>query len=133
MCCLCVLHYLLICCCYCLQYFESDDPDLYRTKIQYIRDNDVSDLELLFADEEFSDNGTAQVCVCVCACKGRTYIHLYTKQSQASSPCTVPVTSLISSASNWSGTHRVYVCKLSQNDCGFRNNEIHPPQHLIRR
>lgn len=44
-----------------VQYFENDDPDLYTTKIQYIRDNDVSDLELVFAEEEFSDGGTAQV------------------------------------------------------------------------
>ena len=44
-----------------LQYFESDDPDLYVSKIQYIRENDVTDLELVFAEEEFSDNGTVKV------------------------------------------------------------------------
>ena len=38
-----------------LQYFESDDPDLYTTKIQFIRDNDVSDLGLVFAEEEYSE------------------------------------------------------------------------------
>lgn len=46
---------------FCIQYFESDDPDLYTAKIQYIRENDVSDLELVFAEEEFTEDGTAQV------------------------------------------------------------------------
>ena len=45
----------------CTQYFESDDPELYTSKVQYIRENDVSDLELVFAEEEFSDDGTAEV------------------------------------------------------------------------
>ena len=35
------------------QYFESDDPDLYVSKIEYIRDSDVTDLDLVFAEEEF--------------------------------------------------------------------------------
>ena len=43
------------------QYFESDDPDLYMSKIQYIRENGVSDLELVFAEEEFSEDGTVRV------------------------------------------------------------------------
>ena len=38
-----------------LQYFESDDPDLYTTKIQFIRYNDVSDLGLVFAEEEYTE------------------------------------------------------------------------------
>lgn len=45
----------------CTQYFESDDPDLYTAKVQYIRENDVRDLELVFAEEEFTEDGTAQV------------------------------------------------------------------------
>ncbi|CAI8030195.1 Apoptosis-resistant E3 ubiquitin protein ligase 1 [Geodia barretti] len=43
------------------KYFESDDPDLYVSKIQYIRENGVSDLELVFAEEEFSEDGTVRV------------------------------------------------------------------------
>ena len=39
-----------------LQYFESDDPDLYTTKVQYIQENDVTDLGLIFAEEEFDSN-----------------------------------------------------------------------------
>ena len=39
-----------------LQYFESDDPDLYTTKVQYIQENDVTDLGLIFAEEEFETN-----------------------------------------------------------------------------
>jgi hypothetical protein len=39
------------------QYFESDDPDLYTTKIQYILENDVTDLDLVFAEEEFDPRG----------------------------------------------------------------------------
>ena len=42
-----------------LQYFESDDPDLYTTKVQYILENDVTDLGLIFAEEEFDTNGGA--------------------------------------------------------------------------
>lgn len=42
---------------YCWQYFESDNPELYTTKIQYIRENDVNDLGLVFAEEEFDSNG----------------------------------------------------------------------------
>lgn len=29
------------------KYFETDDPELYQRKIQYIQDNDVSMLELV--------------------------------------------------------------------------------------
>lgn len=39
------------------KYFESDNPELYTTKIQYIRDNDVTDLGLVFAEEEFDSQG----------------------------------------------------------------------------
>ena len=42
-----------------LQYFESDDPDLYTTKVQYIQENDVTDLGLVFAEEEFDNGGGA--------------------------------------------------------------------------
>ena len=36
-----------------LQYFETDDPDLFETKIKYILENDVSDLDMDFTEEEF--------------------------------------------------------------------------------
>ena len=42
-----------------LQYFETDDPELYTTKIKYIKENDVSDLELVFAEEVFSTSTSA--------------------------------------------------------------------------
>ena len=42
-----------------LQYFETDDPELYTTKIKYIKENDVSDLELVFAEEVFSTSTNA--------------------------------------------------------------------------
>lgn len=34
------------------QYFESDDKDLYRSKIKYIEETDPEDLVLVFAEEE---------------------------------------------------------------------------------
>ena len=37
-----------------LQYFETDDPELYTTKVKYVKESDVSDLELMFAEEVFS-------------------------------------------------------------------------------
>ncbi|EDV21645.1 uncharacterized protein TRIADDRAFT_64220 [Trichoplax adhaerens] len=38
-------------------YFSSDDPELYKTKIKYILDNDVTELNLTFAEEEYSSSG----------------------------------------------------------------------------
>ena len=35
-----------------MQYFEQDDPDLYMTKVKYILENDVNDMDLVFAEEE---------------------------------------------------------------------------------
>lgn len=40
-----------------VQYFESDDPDLWVSKVKYIMENDVTDLELVFAEEEFDAGG----------------------------------------------------------------------------
>ena len=40
-----------------MQFFETDDPDLYVSKIEYLRDNDAEDLELVFAEEEYNDRG----------------------------------------------------------------------------
>ena len=36
-----------------LQYFETDDPELFKTKIKYILENDVTDLGMDFTEEEF--------------------------------------------------------------------------------
>ncbi len=38
-----------------LQYFEQDDPDLYVTKIRYIEENDVEDMDMVFSEEEYKD------------------------------------------------------------------------------
>ncbi|XP_077997335.1 apoptosis-resistant E3 ubiquitin protein ligase 1-like [Glandiceps talaboti] len=40
------------------KYFETDDPDTYVTKIKYIQENDVDDLDLVFAEEEYNENGS---------------------------------------------------------------------------
>ena len=37
------------------------NPELFTTKVQYIRDNDVSDLDLVFAEEEYDSGGGAPV------------------------------------------------------------------------
>lgn len=39
------------------KYFEQDDPDLYVSKIKYILENDVEDMELNFSEEEYSATG----------------------------------------------------------------------------
>ncbi|KAK2550823.1 Apoptosis-resistant E3 ubiquitin protein ligase 1 [Acropora cervicornis] len=41
-------------------YFESDDKDLYRSKIKYIEETDPEDLELVFAEEEYDRHGRLQ-------------------------------------------------------------------------
>lgn len=43
------------------QYFEQDDPDLYVTKVQFIEKNDVEDMELVFAEEEYKDGKIEKV------------------------------------------------------------------------
>ena len=35
------------------KYFEQDDPDLYVSKIKYIIENDVEEMELFFTEEEY--------------------------------------------------------------------------------
>ena len=44
-----------------IQYFEQDDPELYLTKIRYIEENDVNDMELVFAEEEYEGSSLVQV------------------------------------------------------------------------
>ncbi|XP_046387424.1 apoptosis-resistant E3 ubiquitin protein ligase 1 isoform X2 [Ischnura elegans] len=39
------------------KYFEQDDPDLYLTKVKYLLEHDVDDMELYFVEEEYDHNG----------------------------------------------------------------------------
>ncbi|XP_064603718.1 apoptosis-resistant E3 ubiquitin protein ligase 1-like [Liolophura sinensis] len=39
------------------KHFESDDPELYETKIKFIEENSVEDLELYMVEEEYDDTG----------------------------------------------------------------------------
>lgn len=39
------------------QYFEQDDPDLYLSKVKYILENDVEEMELYFVEEEYDNDG----------------------------------------------------------------------------
>ncbi|KAE8585976.1 hypothetical protein XENTR_v10021516 [Xenopus tropicalis] len=39
------------------KYFETDDPDFFQTKVQYILTNDVIDTELSFAEEKYGRAG----------------------------------------------------------------------------
>ena len=36
------------------QYFETDDPELYKSKICFIEENDINDMELFFCEEEYT-------------------------------------------------------------------------------
>lgn len=44
---------------YCLlwQYFETDDPEFFKTKVCFILKNDVSEMDLVFAEEKYSKSG----------------------------------------------------------------------------
>ncbi|XP_074631546.1 apoptosis-resistant E3 ubiquitin protein ligase 1-like [Acropora palmata] len=44
----------------CYKYFESDDKDLYRSKIKYIEETNPEDLGLVFAEEEYDRHGRLQ-------------------------------------------------------------------------
>lgn len=45
------------------QYFETDDKQLYSSKIKYIQDVDPEDLNLYFSEEEYDDKGrVVKVC-----------------------------------------------------------------------
>ncbi|XP_061172830.1 apoptosis-resistant E3 ubiquitin protein ligase 1-like [Saccostrea echinata] len=39
------------------KYFEMDDPELYKTKVKYILENDIEDMDLTFSEEEYSAEG----------------------------------------------------------------------------
>ncbi|CAH0777685.1 unnamed protein product [Bemisia tabaci] len=38
-------------------YFEQDDPDLYLTKVKYILEHDVNDMDLYFTEEDYDQSG----------------------------------------------------------------------------
>lgn len=37
--------------------FEQDDPQFYLSKVKYLEENDVTDLELTFSEEEYNEQG----------------------------------------------------------------------------
>ncbi|KAB5562092.1 hypothetical protein PHYPO_G00014030 [Pangasianodon hypophthalmus] len=39
------------------KYFETDDPEFYKTKVCFILKNDVSEMDLVFAEEKYSKSG----------------------------------------------------------------------------
>lgn len=39
------------------KYFEMDDPELYKTKVKYILENDIEEMDLTFSEEEYSPEG----------------------------------------------------------------------------
>ncbi|KAF7251593.1 Apoptosis-resistant E3 ubiquitin protein ligase 1 [Varanus komodoensis] len=39
------------------KYFETDDPEFYKSKVCFILNNDVSEMELVFAEEKYSKLG----------------------------------------------------------------------------
>ncbi|XP_065176759.1 apoptosis-resistant E3 ubiquitin protein ligase 1-like isoform X1 [Sycon ciliatum] len=41
-------------------YFQTDDPELFTSKVQYTLRNDVSDLEMVFAEDEYSADNTVK-------------------------------------------------------------------------
>lgn len=34
-----------------------DDPELYKTKVKYIIENDIEEMDLTFSEEEYSPEG----------------------------------------------------------------------------
>ena len=48
-----------------LQYFETDDQEFYKTKVCFILNNDVSEMDLVFAEEKYSKSGQLEkVTIC---------------------------------------------------------------------
>ena len=39
------------------KHFEQDDPQLFLSKIKYIEENDVTDMELTFSEDDYDDKG----------------------------------------------------------------------------
>ena len=48
-------------CTFCVQYFEQDDAELYVSKIKFILENDVTELQLTFTQEVYRDGKLSQV------------------------------------------------------------------------
>ncbi|XP_063710986.1 apoptosis-resistant E3 ubiquitin protein ligase 1-like isoform X2 [Symsagittifera roscoffensis] len=46
-----------------ISHLEVDEPELYRQKVQYILENDVTDLELTFSEEDYDPNRTPSTIV----------------------------------------------------------------------
>lgn len=41
-----------------------DDPELYKTKVKYILENDIEEMDLTFSEEEYSPEGhLVKVCL----------------------------------------------------------------------
>lgn len=40
-----------------VQYFETDDQEFYKTKVCFILNNDVSEMDLVFAEERYNKSG----------------------------------------------------------------------------
>lgn len=55
-----------------LQYFEQDDPDLYLSKVKYILENDMEEMELYFLEEEYDKDGQL-LRVCSFDCEASKY------------------------------------------------------------
>ena len=61
---------------YPLQYFETDDPELFTTKVKYIHENDVDGLDLVFAEELYTvGRPEPEVGMEVLVCNVCTYVH----------------------------------------------------------
>lgn len=43
----------------CMRYkcFETDDPEFYKSKVCFILNNDMSEMELVFAEEKYNKSG----------------------------------------------------------------------------
>ncbi|XP_048450100.1 apoptosis-resistant E3 ubiquitin protein ligase 1-like, partial [Rhincodon typus] len=39
------------------KYFATDDPEFYKSKVCYILKNDVSEMDLVFAEEKYDKSG----------------------------------------------------------------------------
>jgi len=39
------------------KYFETGDPEFYKSKVCFILNNDMSNMELVFAEEKFNKSG----------------------------------------------------------------------------
>lgn len=39
------------------KYFETDDQEFYKTKVCFILNNDVSEMDLVFAEEKYNKSG----------------------------------------------------------------------------